>query len=112
MNTINASPVHIISRSFSVFVDQNQPQVTSAYHDVDALKLVTSENADCSYSLNSCNFPFDEGLEMSHVNTERRRDHYAPWEPNVVYYIKCRDDFGNQPSPNACSLIASATSLD
>jgi hypothetical protein len=98
--------------SFSVFVDQNQPQVTSAYHDVDALKLVTSENADCSYSLNSCNFPFDEGLEMSHVNTERRRDHYAPWEPNVVYYIKCRDDFGNQPSPNACSLIASATSLD
>ena len=96
--------------SFSVFVDQNPPQITSAYHDGDFLKVVTNEDAKCKYSKNNCNFNFNDGIPMMPDNTGR--DHYASWEPNDVYYIKCKDDFGNLPSPDACSLTASATSID
>ena len=27
------------------------------------------------------------------------------------YYIKCRDFFGNEPNPDECSLIASASNI-
>jgi hypothetical protein len=35
----------------------------------------------------------------------------AEWKDNNIYYIKCRDFYGNEPSPNQCSIVASAAKL-
>ena len=99
------------STTFSVETDTDAPQVTRAYKELDALKVITNEDAECSYSLNNCNFNFDEGISMLHTNPNMRMSHFAEWQSNIIYYVKCRDDFGNQPEPNQCSLIASATNI-
>ncbi len=98
---------------FSVVVDTFAPLVTRAYRDSseDALKIVTNEDAACAYSLNSCNFNFDEGIEMLYISSSNKKSHYSEWKPNVAYYIKCRDVFNNEPGPNTCSLVASATNI-
>ncbi len=101
------------STSFTVDTDDSSPMITRAYFDPpDALKLVTNEPGECRYSLSSCNFVFDEGLAMVNTDFGVTNTHYAEWTPTQTYYIKCRDDFGNEPSPNACSIIASATNID
>ncbi|MEK6908587.1 MAG: hypothetical protein AABX23_00870 [Nanoarchaeota archaeon] len=99
--------------SFSVIVDTFAPLITRAYRDSsnNALKIVTNEDAACAYSLNSCNFNFDEGIELLYISTSNKKSHYAEWKPNIAYYIKCRDTFDNEPGPNSCSLVASATNI-
>ena len=99
--------------SFTVIVDTSSPLVTRAYRDSsnDALKIVTNEDAECAYSLNSCNFNFEEGIEMLYLSASNKKNHYSEWKPNVAYYIKCRDVFNNEPGPNTCSLVASATNI-
>ncbi len=99
--------------SFTVIVDTFSPMITRAYRDSsnDALKIVTNEDAECAYSLNSCNFNFDEGIEMLYLSASNKKNHYSEWKPNVAYYIKCRDVFNNEPGPNTCSLVASATNI-
>ncbi|MCH7568195.1 MAG: hypothetical protein IIA87_02125 [Nanoarchaeota archaeon] len=96
---------------FSVFIDTDAPLITRVYKELDALKIITSEDAECAYSLNNCNFVFDEGIKMIYSDPDVKNNHFAKWESNLIYYIKCRDDFGNQPSPNQCSLIAGTTSV-
>ncbi len=102
--------------SFNVYIDTSPPMITRAYHDSsgsvgDALKIVTNEYASCVYSLNSCNYNFNEGVALLHVSQLLKKNHYTEWRPNIVYYLKCRDDFGNEPAPNACSLVASASAI-
>ena len=97
--------------TFTIFVDTLAPMITRVYKELDALKIVTDEDAECAYSLNTCNFNFDEGIAFIYSNPSIRNSHFAPWEANNVYYIKCRDDFGNQPAPNECGLVASAVNI-
>lgn len=98
--------------SFNVLVDQDAPQVTRAYKEgVDGLKIVTNENADCAYSLNNCNFVFDEGIRMLHSDPNKENVNFAEWVSTQTYYIKCMDDFGNEPGSNQCSIVASATNI-
>jgi len=105
----NAATANI---SFNVFVDRNAPAITRVYKEgVDALKLVTNEKATCMYSITSCNFVFDEGVRMLWLDTKLQTTHAAQWKASQTYYIKCRDDYGNEPSPNACSVIASASTV-
>ena len=33
-------------------------------------------------------------------------EHSTAWNTNKIFYIKCSDEFGNQPFPNACNIIA------
>lgn len=98
---------------FTVIVDTFAPMVTRAYRDSsqDALKIVTNEDAECKYSLNSCNFNIDEGIEMFYLSASNKKNHFVEWKPNIAYYIKCRDVFNNEPGPNTCSLVASATNI-
>ena len=96
---------------FDVDVDTEAPIITRVYHEIDALKLTTNEDSLCVYSLNSCNYVFEEGLEMTQNPPSVRTLSYAPWVNNQVYYIKCGDDFGNKPSPNECSMIVATTSI-
>ena len=97
---------------FKVFVDKTEPRVTRAYKETDALKIVTDEDAQCVYSLSSCNYQFSDGKLFIYSNTDNLRNHYAEWKPTSTYFIKCKDKYENQPSPNQCSLIASAVKLN
>ena len=97
--------------SFTVFVDRESPMITRVYRELDALKIVTDEDAQCVYSLNNCNFNFEEGVALIYSNSNIKTNHFAPWKPNLAYYIKCRDFFGNEPNPDECSLIASASNI-
>lgn len=99
------------SISFEVEVDTVAPHVTRAYKDLDALKIITDEDAKCVYSLNSCNYNFEEGIALIYSNPSFKQRHFAPWKANTAYYIKCADDFGNQPNPNECSIIVSGANI-
>jgi len=90
---------------FTIVVDRNAPQVVRVYNEGGTLKLETDEDSTCSYSNNlnqKCNFILDEGTFMLYSNTT---EHYAEWKPNTNYYVKCRDDSGNEPNPSECSII-------
>ncbi len=97
--------------SFVVFVDKQAPTITRAYKEGD-LKIVTNENAECAYSLNDCNFVFEEGIKMLYLDPAQRKNHFAQWGLYNNYHIKCKDEFGNEPSPNQCNLIVSAIELE
>lgn len=98
------------NNSFSVFVDKQAPRVTRAYKD-EGLKIVTDEDAECVYSLNSCNYEFKDGLPMIYSNPSMKKNHFAEWKSSVTYYVKCQDLYGNTPSPNDCSIVAGAIEL-
>jgi hypothetical protein len=100
------------SVNFNVFLDRNAPLVTRIYKEgADALKLVTNEDAECSYSTQNCNFNFADGKKMIYNSPGVNTVLYAPWQDGSTYYIKCRDAYGNLPSPNSCSIVASATNV-
>jgi hypothetical protein len=95
------------STSFSVYSDREPPRVARIYKEEGTgLKVVTNEDAECTYSLSSCNFVFAEGLKLVYTNPSIKTNSYAEWKANTVYYIKCRDMYGNEPNPNECSVIA------
>ncbi len=100
--------------SFSVYADKEAPRVSSVYNEEGmGLKVVTNEDAECVYSLTSCSYVFKDAVDAKTVlvysNANNRKNSYAEWKPNTVYYIKCRDDYGNEPNPNECSVIAMPT---
>ena len=89
--------------SFEVLVDKSPPIVVRAYNDMSGrLKIITDEKSTCSYSTSDCNFMIDDGINMPYVNTE---EHYAEWLEGRNYYIRCKDDAGNEPLSNSCSII-------
>lgn len=97
--------------TFDVLVDKAPPLIAKVYKEgPDAVKIVTDEEAECTYSLNSCNYVFDEGIKALKVPGVKNVN-LVEWKPNSVYYLKCRDTFGNEPNPNECSMIVSATNI-
>ncbi len=98
------------STNFSVEVDKKAPEVSRAYKQ-EGLKIVTNEDAECTYSLTSCNFVLTEGIKMIYSNPDIKNNHFAEWKPTSTYYIKCRDAYDNQPNPNECSIIANAIEI-
>jgi len=88
---------------FSVEVDNQPPSVSRVYMESELLKIITTENSECTYDIKSCNFKLDDGIEMPYAN---QTDHVAEWKTDITYYIRCRDEYDNQPIPNSCSLIA------
>jgi len=89
--------------NFTVESDSEAPVVARAYKEENYLKIVTSENATCVYDTASCNYLFEDGLPM---NTGTEGDnHFVDWSTKTKFYIKCKDDFGNQPATDKCSAI-------
>jgi len=86
---------------FEVFVDNFAPEVIRAYNEVDKLKILTDEDAECVFSTEGCNFDFEEGINMPFGGTE----HFAEWKTDQNYYIKCKDEYDNQPNPSDCSIV-------
>ncbi|MFH1325669.1 MAG: hypothetical protein ABIH49_02790, partial [archaeon] len=91
---------------FTVESDNESPKVARAYKEENYLKLITNENAQCVYDTTDCNYLFDDGTKATTVNGV---NHFINWDSKINLYVKCMDDFGNQPNPDECSIIARAT---
>jgi len=92
--------------SFRVESDNQAPAVVRIYHDEseNKLVLVTNERAECSFSTSTCTFLYDDGVKFTVAGDENNMQ-FADWNVNGNYYIKCMDEFGNQPLPNLCNVI-------
>ncbi len=92
------------STNFKLDKDTESPEVLRAYRWRDYLEIITSKPAECRYSFETCNFKWDSGNEMRQSREEAK--HTADWEEGEKYYIKCRDEWGNEP--DECSIIIEA----
>jgi len=90
--------------SFSIETDLSSPIVVRVYKEDDYLKLITDEPGKCVYFPNGgCTYLFDEGTLMTSLE---EKEYYAEWNIKNDLYIKCKDEYGNMPSPDECSIIA------
>ncbi len=87
---------------FVVDTDFSSPAVVRAYNEGASLKIVTNEEAECVYDTTSCSYSFDDGIAMT---SSDNINHFTEWNTDNNFYIKCQDDFGNQPTPDGCSII-------
>lgn len=87
---------------FKVEVDRNAPNVVRVYEENSLLKVVTDEDSECRYSTRSCNFKFEDGIDMPYAN---QTEHVAEWKTESTYYIRCADAYGSMPLPNSCSIV-------
>jgi len=89
--------------SFIVESDFSAPIAVRVYRDSTKAKIVTNENAKCVYSFDTCDYNFDEGISIRNLDS---REHYIDWLPQKTYYVKCRDDYGNEPKlQSECTVI-------
>ncbi|MFA4952957.1 MAG: hypothetical protein WC584_01935 [Candidatus Pacearchaeota archaeon] len=91
---------------FSVETDTTPPMVVRAYHIETYLEIITNENAECVYDIKDCSYDFDKGTPINRVDEDNV--HYLDWNSEKTYYIKCKDEFGNMPAPNQCSIVVRA----
>ena len=87
---------------FRVEVDREAPVIARVYREDELLKIITIEDSECRYSIQSCNFKFEDGIDMPYAN---QTTHAAEWKTENTYYIRCSDKYGNQPLPNSCSMV-------
>ena len=90
--------------NFTTESDTESPKVIRAYKQDVSLKIVTDENAECVYdTTGGCSYLFDDGVPM----TDNEKNHFVNWDIKKKFYIKCRDEYGNEPNPDKCSAIIS-----
>jgi hypothetical protein len=97
--------------SFTVETDTSPPQAVRVYHDEPYLKVITDEDSECVYNTQDnigCGYSFDDGNSMTDISS---REHEIDWNTLLTFYIKCRDQYGNEPLPNQCTIIARPFSL-
>ncbi|MEK6906541.1 MAG: hypothetical protein AABW81_02885 [Nanoarchaeota archaeon] len=87
--------------NFKVESDRSSPSVARVYFEDNNLKIVTTEKGECVYDTKNCNYQFKDGIAM----TDDEEMHYTSWNTGTIFYIKCQDEFENQPLPNACTII-------
>lgn len=94
------------SRQFRVILDNQAPIVIRMLHELsdDTLMIETNEEADCVFSqdaLKKCNYNFSVGQAMMSVDKYK---HNYNWMPSILYYVKCKDKWGNYPG-NSVSAV-------
>jgi len=90
------------SVSFSVETDTNAPMVVRAYKEETYLKIITNEPAVCVYDVKDCGYTFEDGIKMTTMDDI---NHYTDWNTKTNFYVKCKDEYEKQPSPDECSII-------
>jgi hypothetical protein len=89
---------------FSVETDASPPVVTRISKDSSSLKITTDEQSQCVYDTTSCDYNFADGLKMT--DSTDGLTHETDWNTANNYYIKCQDNYGNEPQPrNTCSVV-------
>ena len=98
--------------SFKVIVDTLPPLISRVYKNGANLQIITSEEAKCVYSLNSCSYEFGSGLPLNYdsVGGSVRKDRHAiAWDKEKTYYVKCEDLQGKRVAPDKCSIVVKGT---
>ena len=85
---------------FELDINTDGPVIARIYEEAEMLKVVTARESDCSYSLDNCDFSFEEGTMMPYANSVV---HLIEWDNSKTFYIKCRDEFRDVGA--ACSAI-------
>ena len=89
------------STTFNLETDREPPLIVRVYNGNNQLLIITDESSDCRYNTQSCSFNFNTGLIMSNANSTV---HETEWKEQN-YYIKCSDNYNNQPDPTECSIV-------
>lgn len=99
--------------SFIIQIDKEPPLIARVFKDGDKLKIITSEEAKCVYSLTNCNYNFEEatGTAFLYEDPTKRVVHYTTWNGQLTYYIKCADMRNRLPDPDKCSLVVKGSEL-
>ncbi|MBU1129606.1 MAG: hypothetical protein KJ949_03185, partial [Nanoarchaeota archaeon] len=93
--------------NFTIETDREAPIIVRAFREgTSYIKVITDEEAECVYSLDNCNYEFDDGIEMM---TNDNLEHFEDWNTNLEYSIKCKDEYENQPEPNQCNMVVRAS---
>jgi len=92
--------------SFRVQTDNSAPNVVRAYKDNGNLAIKTDETASCVYDITNCDYTFSSGNPFSTIDGIT---HSAQWISGQTYYVKCRDQFNNQPASADCSIVVKAS---
>ncbi|MEK6906640.1 MAG: hypothetical protein AABW81_03395 [Nanoarchaeota archaeon] len=87
---------------FQINIDSLPPSVSRVYNDMGSLKIITTEDAECYYSLDNCYFNIENATSMTSLFSA---SHTAEWVPGKTYYVKCRDAWGNMV--DGCSIVVS-----
>ncbi len=90
--------------NYTIETDTESPRIVRAYHDESYLRLTTNENAECVYGIKECSYEF---VDANKVRTINGIEHFLDWDSEKTYYVKCKDDFGNEPFPDECSIVVS-----
>ena len=93
------------STEYRIIYDTSTPQVARVWQTGSTLYIITTEEAECVYSTDHCNFKWENGTAMG--GTE---EHTISVIPGKRYHIKCKDEFGNAPSGSEKSSRTSAPS--
>jgi len=48
---------------------------------------------------------------MIFANADNKKNHFTQWKNSATYYVKCKDKYDNEPAPNSCSIVASASRI-
>ncbi len=91
--------------NFQVNIVNTPPLIVRIYNENNQLDIATDINSSCVYDTSDttgCNYAFGDGLNFTSTDN---LNHYITWNTASNFYIKCMDSFGNQPAPNACSVI-------
>jgi len=92
--------VAINQTTFKVEIDKTAPVIARVYEEDNMLKIITVLKSECAYSFENCDFTFERGTDMPYANSTT---HVSEWQEDKTYYIKCRDEFRNEPAD--CSLV-------
>ncbi len=94
------------STRFTVYVDASGPAITRVYYQ-NGLKITTDEESTCAYSFvdDKCSFDIKNITETSNAKlmTGTGKEHTTEWQTEQTYYIKCMDEYVNQPG--RCSIV-------
>jgi hypothetical protein len=88
------------STEFKIIYDTSAPQIARIWQIDNVLHIITTEEAECVYSKDHCNFKWDDGVAMSGT-----KEHTISVISGSKYHIKCKDEFGNAPAE--CSMSVS-----
>ena len=92
--------------NFTIELDEESPIVVRAYYEEGYLKLITNEDATCVYSTDTCNYAYEDGIEL---DTNDGFNHFVNWNTEFNLYVKCKDLFGNLPIlQEDCSFVVRA----
>lgn len=93
---------------FSIEIDAFSPKVSRIYEKDESLIIVTDEDAQCFYrnikpsrGESGCDYDFANGTAMS----DNGKVHSLSFNKAETYYIKCKDQFGNNPGTDCSAIV-------